>query len=269
MKAIHLYANEDAALESRLHSAIELTRSFEGHLTCIHITPYNAFIAGDPFGGFYALPSLVEELDEGEAVHRAKVQSRLKRSGISWDWVSYVGQAAQVIVDRSRLADLVIVSNSVSRDRLAGPLTLAADLALHVRPSVLAVPYEASGPESFETAVIAWNGSAEVGQALRLSLPMLRQAKYVHIVNVKDEDIPFPAAAAGQYLALHGIPSKLHERGHADSDVADVILEVAREIGGNFIVMGAYGHSRLREAVLGGATRSMLNRSEIPLMLAH
>ena len=269
MKAIHLYANEDAALESRLQAAIELTRSFEGHLTCIHITPYNAFIVGDPFGGFYTLPSVMEGLDEGEAVHRTKVQSRLKRSGISWDWVSYVGQAARVLVDQSRLADLVIVSKPVARDRLAGPLTLAADVALHVRSSVLAVPSETSVPESFETAVIAWNGSAEVGQALHLSLPMLRQATYVHIVNVKEKEILFPAAAAGQYLALHGIPSKLHERGHADSDVADVILEVAREIGGNFIVMGAYGHSRLREAVLGGATRNMLDRSEIPLMLAH
>ena len=269
MKAILLYANDDAGLESRLQAAIELTRIFDGHLTCLLITPYDAFIVGDPFGGFYTLPSVVEGLAEGEAVHRAKVQNRLKDSGISWDWVSYVGQAARVLVDRSRLADLVIVSTSVARDRLAGPLTLASDVALHVRSSVLAVPCEINESVSFETAVIAWNGSAEVGQAIRLALPILRQVKSVHIVNVKEADILFPAATAGQYLALYGIPSKLHERGHADSDVADVILEVAREIGGNFIVMGAYGHSRLREAVLGGVTRDLLGRSEIPLMLAH
>ena len=269
MKAILLYANDDAGLESRLQAAIELTRIFDGHLTCLLITPYDAFIVGDPFGGFYTLPSVVEGLDEGEAVHRAKVQNRLKHSGISWDWVSYVGQAARVLVDRSRLADLVIVSTSVARDRLGGPLTLAADVALHVQSSVLAVPCEIDGSASFETAVLAWNGSAEAGQAIRLALPLLHQAKSVHIVNVKEGDIIFPAATASQYLALHGISSKLYERGRADCDVADLILEFAREIGGNFIVMGAYGHSRLREAVLGGVTRDLLGRSEIPLMLAH
>ena len=269
MKAILFYANDDVALESRLQAAIELTRTFEGHLTCLHITPYNAFIVGDPFGGFYASPRVVEQLGKDEEAHRARVESRLKQAGISWDWLNYDGQAASVLVDYSRLADLVIVSISVASDGLDGPLTLAADVALHARTSIFAVPCATAKIDCLETAVVAWNGSAEAGQALRLALPMLRQAKAVHIVCVKEADTEFSAAAAGEYLTLHGIHSLVQERCHDGSDVTDIILEAARDVGGDFILMGAYGHSRIREAVLGGVTRSMLKLSEIPLMLAH
>ena len=269
MKAILLYANDDAALESRLQAAIELTRAFEGHLTCLHVTPYDAFIVGDPFGGFYASPRVVEQLGKDEEAHRARLEARLEQAGISWDWLNYDGQAASVLVAYSRLADLVIVSMSVASDGLDGPLSLAADVALHARSSIFAVPCETAKIDCLETAVVAWNGSAEAGQALRLALPMLRQAKAVHIVTVKEGNIEFSAATAGGYLALQGIPSLLQERCHDGSDVTDIILDAARDVGGNFIVMGAYGHSRVREAVLGGVTRSMLKLSEIPLILAH
>lgn len=270
MKALLLYANDDAALETRLQVGIELTRMFEGHLTCLHITPYNAFITADPFGGIYASPRVVEQLSEDEASHRARVEARLQQSGIAWDWLSYNGQAAPVLVDCSRLADLVIVSTSVMPHGQDGPLTLAADVALHAQSSVLAVPCETAKIDCFKSAVIAWNGSPEVGQALRFALPMLRQAAAVHIVTVGEADIfKFPAAAAGRYLELHGIPSTLHERSYDGRDIADIVLDAARDFHGDFIVMGAYGHSRIREAVLGGATRSMFKLSELPLLLAH
>lgn len=269
MKAILLYANDDAALESRLQAAIELTRAFEGHLTCLHVTPYDAFIVGDPFGGFYASPRVVEQLGKDEEAHRARVEARLEQAGISWEWLNYNGQAASVLVAYSRLADLVIVSMSVASDGLDGPLSLAADVALHARSSIFAVPCGTAKIDCLEIAVVAWNGSAEAGQALRLALPILRQAKSVHIVSVKEENIKFSAAAAGGYLELHGVPSVLQERCFDGSDVSEIILDAARDVGGNFIVMGAYGHSRIREAVLGGVTRSMLKSSEIPLVFAH
>lgn len=269
MKAILLYVNDDAALESRLQAAIQLSRAFEAHLTCLQITPYNAFIAGDPFGGFYASPTVIEKLTNDQDLHRERVEARLKQSSISWDWLDYNGQAASVLVHHSRLADLVIVSLSVAADGLDGPLSLAADVAIHAQSSVFAVPCDTATVDCLETAVVAWNGSAEAGQALRLALPMLRQAKAVHIVSIKEADIEFPASAAESYLALHEVPSILQERRNDGDNVTDIVLDVAREVGGNFIVMGAYGHSRLREAVLGGVTRSMLRLSDVPLMLAH
>lgn len=269
MKAILLYANDDAASESRLQAAIQLARTFGAHLTCIQITPFDAFIAGDPFGGFYAFPTVVENLEKDQELHRERVEARLKLAGISWNWLDYNGQAASVLVHHSRLADLVIVSISVAADGLDGPLTLAADVALHAQTSVFAVPCDAATIDSFGTAIVAWNGSAEAGHALRLALPMLRQAKAVHLVSVKEGDIEFPASAAERYLALHGVTSIMQERSHDGDDVSGIVLDVAREVGGNFVVMGAYGHSRFREAILGGVTRNMLRLSDIPLMLTH
>lgn len=269
MKAILLFANEDDALASRMQVGLDLTRAFEGHLTCFQVTPYDSFIMGDPFGGLYASPVVVQELGEAEEAHRGRMEEQLGREGISWDWLHRDGQAAQILVDRSRLADLVVMSLPDARDRQDGPMSLTADVALHARSPVLAVPRDATSLDCGGIAIVAWNGSAEASHALRFALPMLRLAAAVHIVTVTEDEAAFPATDASRYLALHDIGSELHERTQDGEDIADLILAAAKELSGDYVVMGAYGHSRIREAVLGGATRDMLGRSNLPVLLAH
>jgi nucleotide-binding universal stress UspA family protein len=269
MKAILLFANEDDALASRMQVGLDLTRAFEGHLTCFQVTPYDAFIMGDPFGGVYALPTMVQALGEAEDAHRGRMEAQLGHEGVAWDWLHRDGQAAQILVDRSRLADLVVMSLPAAHGRQDGPISLTADVALHAGSPVLAVPRDATSLDCSGIAVLAWNGSAEASHALRSALPMLRLAAAVHIVTVTDHDSVFPATDASHYLALHGIGSELHERQQDGEDIVDVILGAAQELGAAYIVMGAYGHSRIREAVLGGATRDMLSRSDLPVLLAH
>jgi hypothetical protein len=77
MKAILLFANDDDALASRMQVGLDLTRAFEGHLTCFQVTPYDAFIMGDPFGGVYALPTVVQALGEAEDAHRGRMEAQL------------------------------------------------------------------------------------------------------------------------------------------------------------------------------------------------
>lgn len=270
MKTLLLFANDDDGFAARLEAAIDLTRLYEGHLTCIQVTPYDAFIFGDPFGGVYALPTVVEEIQRTEESHRGRVEERLAREGISWDWLQYDGQPAQLIVDRSRLADLVVLSLAPRDGRTRStPLSVTADVTVHARSPILAVPHAAKVTDWLGPAVVAWNGSVEASHALRFSLPMLKTASAVHIVTICDDDTEFPSTDASQYLARHGISSQLHEWPRQGRPVPDAIRDAARTLEVSYVVMGAYGHSRIREAILGGTTRSMLDSSEVPVLFGH
>ena len=270
MKSVLLHANQDAGLESRLQAALDLVRLFDGHLTCLHTTPYEAFITGDPFGGVYALPVVVDQLKRLEDEQRARIDGKLANEGVAWDWLQIDGPSLQAILDRSRLADLVVLSLAARGDDDDEPaLSLAAGIAIHGRAPVLAVPQATMGLDAQGPAMVAWNGSAEAAHALRFALPMLRRASEVHVVTVTEECIQFPAVDGCRYLALHGVRSELREWPRSGRPVAEAMLKAAASLDARYIVMGAYGHSRLREAVLGGVTRQMMRESHVPLLLGH
>lgn len=269
MKSVLLYANDDSGMPSRLEAGLDVARAFDSHITFLQVTPYNAFIMGDPFGGAYALPEVMAEIRAAETTHRSRIESDLSNEGATWDWLNYDGQPAQVVLDRSRLADLVVLSMQPRDGRGDGPLSLTGDVAIHARAPVLAVPHECRKCDVFGPALVAWNGSMEGSHAIRLALPMLQKAKAVHIVTVSDDETGFPAVDACKYLARHGVTAELHEWPRDGRRVADAILDAAARLDASYIVMGAYGHSRIREAVLGGVTRDLLADSNLPLLLAH
>lgn len=269
MKAVLLYANEDSGLESRLQAALDVARAFGAHITCAQVTPFDAFIMGDPFGGVYALPTVLEAVRKVETEHRTRLESRLRAEDVSWDWLRYDGSPAQVVADRSRLSDMIVLSLPETSGSYDGPLSMVGDVALHARAPVLAIPQKSRGFDCLGIALVAWNGGLEAAHALRLTLPMLGKASAVKIVTVTDDKTEFPATDASQYLARHGIQSELHEWPSGDRSISEALLDAARTVGGAYVVMGAYGRSRLRESVLGGTTRDMLRDGGVPLLLAH
>lgn len=269
MKSVLLHANQDNGLESRLQAALDVVRLFDGHLTCLHTTPYEAFIAGDPFGGVYALPVVVDQLKRLEDEQRARLDAALANEGVQWDWLQIDGPSLQAILDRSRLADLVVLSLAAEGDDDEPALSLAASVAIHGRAPVLAVPRATSGFDPRGPAMVAWNGSPEAAHALRFALPMLGRASEVHIVTVTEDCLQFPAVEGCEYLSRHGIRSELREWPREGRRVGEALTAATASLGARYLVMGAYGHSRLREAVLGGVTRDMMRQSRVPLLLGH
>lgn len=269
MKTVLLHVREDDGMEARFQAALDVVRRFDGHLTCLQATPFDTYIIGDPFGGVYAFPEVVQRVRETEEKTRARIEADLANEGVSWDWVHYDGSAAQILVERARLADLVVLSMPSHERGPDQPLPIAADVAMHARAPVLAVPEVKRPLDCAGTAVVAWNGSSEAANALRLARPMLRGASAVHIVTIGEEGGAFDSGAAAQYLSRHDIRSEIHSAPLGERKVAEAIAEVSGKLGADYLVMGAYGHSRLRELVLGGVTNEMLQDSRIPLLLAH
>lgn len=270
MKSVTLYVREDEGMEARLQVALDVTRAMEGHLTCLQTLPFQSFVTMDPFGGVYGLPELYLQASERLDAIRRDMEERLGREGVSWNWRREEGAGAQALIDGSRLADLIVVSQGLGgRDRDNQPLDLVADVAINARAPVLAVPPSAKGLNCSGTAAIAWNGSFEAAQALRLTMPMLRLASSVRIVTVTEDDVAFPPTDASTYLSRHDVGSELIEWPRRGESVADALHMAAEDLGADYLVLGAYGHSRIRQLILGGVTRGMLADSTIPLLLAH
>jgi nucleotide-binding universal stress UspA family protein len=270
MKSILLYANEDLQLESRLAAALDVTRLFDGRLACVQATPFDSYIIGDPFGGIYALPSVVERLAKAESEHRASMEARLRAVGVRWSWTRCDGSPEQGIMSCAGLTDLIVLSlPDAQRLDHERSLELIGSVALSAGVPVLGIPPAATGFRGDGPALVAWNGSAEAVHALRLSLPLLARASRVHLVTVGASGLGISAEAAQDYLAEHSVASERHHLPVGDRDVAELLLELAERIDAAYVVLGAYGRSRFREAVLGGTTRRMLSHSPLPLVLAH
>ncbi|WP_158702959.1 universal stress protein [Allosphingosinicella vermicomposti] len=271
MKSVLLYANDDAGLGARLEAALDVVRAFDGHLTCLTVTPYDAFILGDPFGGIYALPIAIEGLREAEEEHRRRIEQRLAGEGVAWDWVHRDGQPAQMLVNEARLADLVILSQPVRRGGgEASPPALTDAVSVNAFAPVLAVPSGGRGFDCSGAALVAWNGSDEAAHALRFALPLLARASTVNLVVVDgDSELGLPPLDACRYLARHGIKAELHEWRRGQGTTGEALLKAARNLEARYLVLGAYGRSRVMEAMLGGTTRHVLDHAELPLILAH
>lgn len=269
MKSILLHIHDDHGQAERLAVALDLARVHQAHITCVQVTPFNSYVVGDPFGGLFASLQLLETLQGRDEKERERIEQFLMAEGVSWDWQHVDGEAAHAVVSCGRLADLLILSRQdKGREGKSRPLPIVADVALHARAPVLIVP---PGTTSFNAGpvVIAWNGSIEAAHSLRLTLSFLRLATEIHIVTVPSDDGDVSPTDASRYLALHGICSQLHEWPQKGRTIAHALLDAARELAASSLVMGAYGHSRLRETVLGGVTRDLLSETSIPLLLAH
>lgn len=270
MKTILLHVFEDSGFESRLQVALDVARGNDGHLTCVQPTTQFAPMSFGPLGGDFVTGINFEDMDAAERAHRERIEQRLKEEDVSWDWQTGLGDPATLLTERSRLADLVIVSQSYGK-RNAGdePLPIAGDVAVHAHCAILVVPAENESFDCQGAMVVAWNGSAEAAKAVRLALPMLKLASDVHLVTVGDGDGDFPHIAASTFLARHGVSTVLHMLKGKGNEASDIIVEFAIEQGATALIMGAYGHSRLRETLFGGVTKNLLNDAKIPLIMGH
>jgi nucleotide-binding universal stress UspA family protein len=154
---------------------------------------------------------------------------------------------------------------------LPDDLLIEAALFESGRPMVI-VPYIQKEALKLDRVLVCWDGSRNAARAIADSLPFLTQGRKVEIIIVASDSgkaDELPGADLGEHLARHGLNVEVKRLVAADVDVTNVILSYAADCAADFIVMGGYGHSRLREFVLGGATRGILQSMTIPVLMAH
>lgn len=269
LKTIALHVHQDSGFESRLQVALDLARAHDGHLTCIQATGIEP-IAGEPFGGMFGYAAIVDTVLEQDKALRTALSARLQQEGVSWDWRYRDDGVIEGLIAESRLADITIVSQPpAARSQFDSPPAIIGELVLNMLGPIMMVPASADGLAPDAPAMVAWNGSAEAAHALRQSLGLLRGAASVHLVEVSDERPGRPALEAATWLSRHGIKAELHDWPPKGRRISMALLHAAEELHADYIVLGAYGHSRLRETVLGGVTREMIQTASLPLVMAH
>lgn len=265
MKNVLLLLHDDEGQEARLQVALDVTRALSGHLTGVDVFVPPVIVSD--YAGVADL-AVLGEYREKEARSLAALKGRLAREDISWDIVEECGDPAAEIRNVAGLADLIVVTSHSDQPEGLSARRIAAELAAKSDSPVLAVPPGCTGLNVGGRVLVAWDGSPESDVALRAALPLLQLASDVTIIEVtRAEGHPSPEEAA-TYLSRHGIHARAVEK-VTDDPVSDAILARARAIGASYIVMGAFGHNRMVEALFGGVSRDMLEKSEIPLLLAH
>lgn len=183
-------------------------------------------------------------------------------------WQEKVGPTADAIANQGRLSDLIVVGHPVRRGSDDADIAVETVLFETSRPLLLAGP-EPLDPENL-SALVAWNGGRESALAMHAALPLLKRARAVTVLEVNGEGIRGPTGKElCGYLGRHGVSATAELLSGSDKPVPEMILDHARESGAGLLIMGAYGHSRLRELVLGGVTRQILIDAELPVLMAH
>jgi nucleotide-binding universal stress UspA family protein len=193
-------------------------------------------------------------------------------AGAGATWTEAVGSAADLVANRGRLADLIVLGRPGHPGAVESFVAAEAALFETGRPVLLvglAVPERLPG-----RVAIAWNGSAEAAAAIAGAMPFLSRAEQVVILAIDEAEgehagnLPRAGELAG-YLARHRIDAETRMPASADRSIGETLLAEVAGLDADLLVMGAYSHSRLRELVLGGVTRHVLAAAEIPILMAR
>lgn len=137
---------------------------------------------------------------------------------------------------------------------------------------VLVVPYTSQQVTPMRTALVAWKESREAVRALGAALPLLQRAEQVHVAMWNDSQTPrtpTDGAPLQAYLARHGVTAQLHQNGPATRELGDHLMSLAADLDAGLLVMGCYGHARIREWVTGGVTRTVMSSMTLPVLMMH
>ncbi|MDF2447007.1 MAG: universal stress protein [Moraxellaceae bacterium] len=267
--------DDSAHSAKRLQFALELARRNGAHLTGLHLsympqTPYLAYDGVEPL--FIRLEA---ELDKRQSAAREGFEAAASAAGVSTGWLAARSVDMEAIIAFARVSDLIIAGQPDPADTATyiGE-GFPGRFLLGVARPVLFTPFANPLKASFDSIIVAWNGSREATRALRDAMPLLHAAARVTVLTVRAENwlgagaVPLPDIAA--YLERHGIVADVLEN-ITHEDAGEWLLARAEnmDMPADLIVAGGYGHSRLSELVLGGVTRTLLHEMNVPVLLSH
>jgi len=267
-----------------LDLAAGLASRHGAHLTAVHVVelPTPAmFYGGDPSG--FIDPRLIEDLMNTLREQSTRESTRLEqafrnravRDGIEAEWRLAEGLTAETVALHARYADLAVIGQRDPDDKsLAGTGDVAATTLLSSGRPVLVLPYVGAYPTVGRKVLVGWKSSGDAARAINDALPLLQEADEVTVLSINPEggivgDGDVPAADIALHLARHGVKASAAHTVAKEITEGDALLDYADDIGADLIVAGGYGHSRARELLFGGVTRTLLATMTVPVFLSH
>jgi nucleotide-binding universal stress UspA family protein len=267
MKNILMLAHDDPGQDARLQAALDVTRCFEGHLTCLDdaIVPE---VIGNFYGGF-GKAILVQDEFEQEALNRTRLEARLAVEQVPWTYKESSGVLSCALRDAATFADLIVLNRDLDFLLMPDMGAVIGDTLAKTRVPILAVGVAPSGINLAGRVLVAWDGSPTAVAAVKAAVPLLQQSADVLIYAADDGSIEHPTEDAALYLSRHGVKVAVKRERAEGRRPCDMVLEQIERLGAACLVMGGYGHSPMVERLIGGMTRKMLSKSPVPLFLAH
>ncbi len=269
IKDILIYLDNDTNCADRITATAKLCNQLGAHLAGLYC---HRVLKVHPYPYAYLPSSAFETMDENARQQKGEVEALFKENsaakGISGEFRIVNDLLSNALSIQSRYADLLVVPGRYGKKTdLNHDFQLAEILPISACP-VLALPEDLPAPTRLPKRVlVAWNGSHESARALRLALPIMSQAEQVDLVSVASNETE--ANDIAKHITHHGIKVNVHPVEGSSFNAGKTLLNQAMTLKSEMIVMGAYGHSRFREQVLGGATEYMLGHANLPVLFSH
>jgi nucleotide-binding universal stress UspA family protein len=273
-KTILVHCDASSKLSQRLEVAVDLAPRFGAHLVGVHVqAPIEvpAFSAGPvPTFDLYAAYEASAKAEHDAAA--ATFEKAIKGSHLSSEWRLAKGYHEDELVIQARYADLLILGQTEPDSDTPTPRDLPETVAISSGRATFVVPHIGVRAKPGKSIMLCWNASRESARAAAEALPFLVSAEKVIVLIVDTKKFgsghgPEPGADVAAWLARHGVNVTVQR--DVAADVGEVILSRAADHDIDLIVMGLYGHSRLREVILGGASRTLLSSMTVPVLMAH
>lgn len=275
LKDILVHVDGSRSAPARIRTAATLAEAHGAHLIGLYVIEV-------PVLPSYAEAQIPATILEAQRKAFAKAAARAERVfaevtssiGIEAEWRCVEDRRSAALSLHAHYADLVVVGQADPGDPDCVSRGLADRLALESGRPVMVVPAGGAGGTVGRRILVAWNARREAVRAVSDAMPLLEAAEHVTVVTINaasddPENEGIPAADIGLHLARHGIDITTKSLYGAPAAVGEVILDAAADGGADLLVMGAYGHSRFRELVLGGVTAHVLEHAPIAVLLSH
>ncbi|HTO46890.1 MAG TPA: universal stress protein [Burkholderiales bacterium] len=273
-KTILVHLDSGKRCPARLDLGISLAQRFDAHLVGLHAL---TVVRLPGYAVAEVGPQIVEEQRRRAAEYAAEAQTAFRRTvdraGLRGaEWRSSFSDALEAVTVHARYADLVLIGQPDPEDGSGVDPGFAHRLVLSAGRPVLVMPYAGKFDTVGKRVLLAWNASREATRATTDAMPLLQKADQVIVSPVKPSRAAHgeaPGTDIALFLTRHGVRVEVAALEGTDLDAGNALLSWAADRSIDLIVMGAYGHSRMSELVLGGVTRTMLESMTVPVLMSH
>lgn len=276
-KTILVHCAEQRRLPRVLGPALSIARRSGAHVSGLSILPPVIVEPAFSPGGVVTIIDSHRKAYEKERLQmRETFETATREAEVSAEWIaldSGHGAVWKEIVNHGRVTDLIVTAKSDPGWTYSHMLEAPAELVLHSGRPVLFVPGSGNHAEFGKKVVIAWNGKRESARAAHDALPLLKMADKVTVLWINPDDDTtagdVPGADLCTSLARHGVKCEAATASRPGRNAGETLFGRVRETGADLVVMGCYGHSRMKEFILGGVTRHVFEEMNVPVLMSH